>query len=220
MCWIALYSQYSVCLRRSLFELISVLLSGEVALIEPSNKRTANVISVTNVSCMALNRQDFAQLLSNVRNTLLENSAVRTLALRKVKKDHKATKGHVGKRRVTVMDDTNQKNPVLVPGVIHQLVKHMTESLYLSLYARLYRELILRPEVLEQYGEMARSVVATHFTREGAVAAIMQHCRNVGKIDPNDRSAADNSFLCAVLLQKNKLRFDLLLCLLAAMTSC
>ena len=180
-----------------------------MALIEPSNKRTANVISLTNVSCMTLSRQDFTQLLSNVRNTLIENSAVRTLALRKVKKDHRAGKGHIGKRRVTVMDEMNQKNPVLVPGVLRQLVKSMTESLYLCLYSRLYRELVIKPDVVEQYGDTARSVAVMHTNRDAAVAAIMHHCRTIGKLDPNDRSAADNGFMYGVLMQKNKLRFVL-----------
>ncbi|CAE7707505.1 Pkg21D, partial [Symbiodinium microadriaticum] len=170
---------------------------GEVALIEPSNKRTANVISISNVSCMTLSRQDFTQLLSNVRNTLIENSSVRTLALRKVKKDNKVGKGHIGKRRVTVMDEHNQKNAVLVPGVLRLLVKSMTEALYLSLYSRLYRELVLKPDVVEQYGDTARSVAVMHTHRDAAVAAISQHCRTIGKIDPNDRSAADNGFIYA-----------------------
>lgn len=184
---------------------------GEVALIEPSNKRTANVISISSVSCMTLSRQDFTQLLSNVRNTLIENSAVRTLALRKVKKDNKAGKGHIGKRRVTVMDEHNQKNAVLIPGVLRLMLKSMTEALYLSLYSRLYREMVLKPDVVDQYGDIARSVAVMHNHRDGAVTAIAEHARTIGKIDPNDRTAADNSFMYAILMQKNKLRYVLLL---------
>lgn len=176
-------------------------------MIEPSNKRTANVISVTNVSCMTLSRQDFTQLLSNVRNTLIENSAVRTLALRKVKKDNKVGKGHIGKRRVTVMDESNQKNQALIGGFLRLLVKSMTESLYLNLYSRLFRELVLKPDIVEQYGDTARSVAVMHSHRDTGVPAIMQHIRTIGKTDPNDRTAADNGLLYAVLMQKNKLRW-------------
>lgn len=181
-------------------------LTGEVALIEPSNKRTANVVSISTVTCMTLSRNDFTQLLSNVRNTLIENSAVRALALRKVKKETKATKGHIGKRRVTAFDENNQKSYVFVTGFLRKLVKSMTESLYISIYARFYRELILKPETIDLYGDIGRSIPVMHSTRETAVVAIMSHAHTIGKMDPGERSAADNSFIFGLMIQKNKLR--------------
>ena len=51
---------------------------GEVALTEETNKRTANVISLTPITAMTLSRKDFNNLLHNVRSTLVENSYVRT----------------------------------------------------------------------------------------------------------------------------------------------
>lgn len=180
---------------------------GEVALIEPSNKRTANVVSISTVTCMTLSRNDFTQLLSNVRNTLIENSAVRTLALRKVKKETRATKSHIGKRRVTAFDENNQKSYVLATGFLRKLVKSMTESLYISIYARFYRELILKPECVDLYGDIARSIPVMHSTRESAVIAIMNHAHLIGKMDPTERTAADNSFIFGLMVQKNKLRY-------------
>lgn len=190
----------SMCLTRLL---------GEVALIEPSNKRTANVVSISTVTCMTLSRNDFTQLLSNVRNTLIENSAVRTLALRKVKKETRTTKSHIGKRRVTVFDENNQKSYVLATGFLRKLVKSMTESLYISIYARFYRELILKPESVDLYGDIARSIPVMHSTRETAVVAIMNHAHTIGKMDPTERTAADNSFIFGLMVQKNKLRYVL-----------
>lgn len=177
-----------------------------MALIEPSNKRTANVVSISTVTCMTLSRNNFTQLLSNVRNTLIENSAVRTLALRKVKKESKSTKSHIGKRRVTAFDENNQKSYVLVSGFLRKLVKSMTESLYISIYARFYRELILKPEAIESYGDIGRSIPVMHSTRESAVAAIMSHAHTIGKMDPGERSAAENSFIFGLMIQKNKLK--------------
>lgn len=179
---------------------------GEVALIEPSNKRTANVISMSNVTCMALNRTDFTQLLSNVRSTLIENSAVRTLALKKVKKETKSTKSHSEKRRITVYDDNNQKAYVLITTFLKKLVKSMTESLYISMYARFYRDLMLKPESLDLYGDIGRSISVMCTTRESAVSAIMNHAHSISKIDPTERSVAENSFIFGLMVQKNKLK--------------
>jgi hypothetical protein len=155
---------------------------------------------------MTLSRTDFSQLLSNVRNTLLENSAVRTLALRKVKKDSKGVKGHIGKRRVTCLDENNQKNYVLVAGVVRRLIKSMMESLWLSLYSRFYRELLIKSDSADLYGEIARSITVMHPDRESAVVAIMDHAHAIGKLDPGDRTPADNSFIYGIMIQKNKLR--------------
>ncbi len=155
---------------------------------------------------MTLSRTDFTQLLSNVRNTLIENSAVRTLALRKVKKETKSTKSHIGKRRVTVSDENNQKNYVLVAGFLRKLVKSMTESLYISIYARFYRELILKSDSVDLYGDIGRSIPVMYHNRESAVLAIMNHAHSIGKLDPAERSAADNSFIFGLMVQKNKLR--------------
>eukprot|EP00602_Paraphysomonas_sp_CaronLab_P002653 CAMPEP_0185021950 /NCGR_PEP_ID=MMETSP1103-20130426/4648_1 /TAXON_ID=36769 /ORGANISM="Paraphysomonas bandaiensis, Strain Caron Lab Isolate" /LENGTH=852 /DNA_ID=CAMNT_0027553771 /DNA_START=239 /DNA_END=2797 /DNA_ORIENTATION=+ len=178
---------------------------GEVALIEPSNKRTANVISVSTVSCMTLSRRDFTQLLSNVRNSLIENSAVRTLALRKVKKDSRG-RSQIVKRRITGFDDNNQKSFVLVSALFRRLARSMTESLWLSLYSRFYREVTLKPDAIEQYGDVAKAIFVMNSSRDSAVAAIMNQVHSIGRSDPNDRSAAENQFMYGVLVQKNRLR--------------
>lgn len=179
---------------------------GEVALIEQNNKRTANVISATQVSCMTLSRVEFSSLLSNVRNSLLENSTVRSIALRKAKKNITSVKGQIGKRRITVMNDANEKNYLLVPGILRKFMKSMNESLYLSIYARFYRELLLRPNKAELYGDHAKNITVMHAGREAAVQAIMTHVLTVGKQDPNDRDPLDSSFLYGVLMQPNMLR--------------
>lgn len=180
---------------------------GEVALIEQNNKRTANVISATQVSCMTLSRVEFSSLLSNVRNSLLENSTVRSIALRKAKKNiTSSVKGQIGKRRITVMNDANEKNYLLVPGILRKFMKSMNESLYLSIYARFYRELLLRPNKAELYGDHAKNITVMHAGRESAVQAIMTHVLTVGKQDPNDRDPLDSSFLYGVLMQPNMLR--------------
>ena len=179
---------------------------GEVALIEQNNKRTANVISATQVSCMTLSRVEFTSLLANVRNSLLENSTVRSIALRKAKKNIASVKGQIGKRRITVMTESNDKNYLLVPGILRKFIKSMNESLYLSIYARFYRELVLRPGKTELYGDHAKSVTVMHSNRECAVHAIMSQVLSTGRQDPNERDPMDSSFLYGVLMQPNMLR--------------
>lgn len=179
---------------------------GEVALIEQNNKRTANVISATQVSCMTLSRAEFSSLLSNVRNSLLENSTVRSIALRKAKKNITSVKGQIGKRRITVLNDSNDKNYLLVPGILRKFMKSMNESLYLSIYARFYRDLVLRPNKTDLYGDHAKNITLMHSGRESAVQAIMTHVLAVGKQDPNDRDPSDSSFIYGVMMQPNMLR--------------
>lgn len=176
---------------------------GEVALIEPSNKRTADVISLSAVTCMTLSRADFTNLLSNVRNSLMENSLLRSLALRKLKKE---SKGKTGKRRISILGENNQKSDILVPEYIKRLLRAMTESLYVSLYARMYREMLLKPDSAEQYGELAKAVMIMHHSRESAVNAIMTQIQAIGKTDPNERTTAEHNFMYGLLMQKNALR--------------
>lgn len=179
---------------------------GEVALIEPNNKRTANVISMTQVSCMTLSRIEFSSLLANVRNSLLEDSTIRSIALRKAKKNITSTKGQIGKRRITVMNESNDKNYLLVPGMLRKFIKSMNESLYLSIYSRFYRELILRPHKAELYGDHAKNIPIMFSSRESAVQAIMNIILAVGRQDANEREPADSSLLYGVLMQPNMLR--------------
>lgn len=177
--------------------------TGEVALIEASNRRTANVISIQDVTCMTLSRADFNSLLANVHNTLVENSLVRSLQVRK-KKETKAGRG--GKRRLTALGDNNELNDLLVPDFIKKFIKSMVDSLYLSLYGRLFREIVIYPDVLEIYGDTARGVSVMCTSRETAVISIMNHVQAIGKIDPALRSPADNGLLFGVLNQKNNLK--------------
>lgn len=66
---------------------------GEVALIDASSRRTANVAAISDATCMTLSRGDFNRLLRAVKGVLMEQSAMRSLMLRKLKRvsdDHRA----------------------------------------------------------------------------------------------------------------------------------
>lgn len=62
---------------------------GEVALIEVSGKRTANVVAFDEVSCMTLSKADFGYLLKGVRGAMVQTHKIRNItdqqALGKIK---------------------------------------------------------------------------------------------------------------------------------------
>lgn len=132
----------------------------------------------------------------------MENSLVRSLVRKK--KENRTGRG--GKRRLTTLGDNNEVNEILIPDFLKRLMKSMVESLYLSLYARLYREMLLAPECTESYGDIAHAIVIMNHSRESAVTAIMNHVQTCGKLDPNERSPAENGIIFAVLNQKSALK--------------
>lgn len=152
---------------------------------------------------MTLSRVDFTELLDSVRSSLVENSAMRSLAAKKVKKD---LRGMTTKRRISMMDDNNVRNMLHMSGYLKRLFRFMTDSLYCSLYTHMYREMILRPTCVEQYGSTAKSILIMHNNREAAVHDIMSQAIRISKIDPSERTSSDHAYMFGILAQKNKLR--------------
>ena len=52
---------------------------GEVALFDPSNKRSANVIAFDKVKCMTLTKADFGFLLKGVRSVMVQVQKTRII---------------------------------------------------------------------------------------------------------------------------------------------
>lgn len=90
-------------------------------------------------------------------------------------------------------------------SLLRRFGKFVTESLWNSLYSRLYREMLLDPLKAQLYGRLAASVMK-YDNRRDAVESARKQAFRVLLADPMDRSEQENSFVYGVLSQRNQLR--------------
>ncbi len=143
---------------------------GEIALMDLSNKRTANVISGESVSCLTLKRHEFNLLLKSLKIQLLERSALKKRSLPpgtqvKVVADAKALELSK-KRRITGFSLYSQRDDLRIPSLLKLLSKFMVEALWNSLYGRMFREMLLDPTKAVAYGPLATAIMDRNQDRQ------------------------------------------------------
>ena len=218
------------------YRFIDVL--GEAALLDPCNKRTANVVAFDKVKCMTLTKADFAFLLKGVRSVLLQIQKTRIItdqqALGKSKGGRCVSGGGGGgvavltaygsenlkkesnslitkidnsmNRRISMMNSKGFRVESRVPTVISRLGRFFSESLYLSLYSRMYRDMLINEIKTIEFGEKAAKVMRENSEYETAVEAIRKEVRIILEKEPSFRSAEENLFISGLLRQKNGIR--------------
>ena len=62
-------------------------------------------------------------------------------------------------RRVTALNNKGGRHEIKIPNLINRLGKFMSESLYLSLYGRMYRDMLINEIKLMEYGEKAAKIM-------------------------------------------------------------
>ena len=176
---------------------------GEVALIEASCKRTANVISEGHVSCMTLARNEFHTLMKGLQNVLLEHQAVRGAAQKKKVVQHQ-------RRRISAFDPTGRKHDGRALNLFKRLGKFMSESLWNSLYSRMYRMMILEPEkYVDEAGPHAKLLMLRHPLTADAVDAIAEKTKMILETAVTARSKEDNAFTIGLMRVKSLFRLKL-----------
>lgn len=164
-----------------------------MALIDISGKRAANVFAMNNVSCMTLSRVEFTNLLATLRTALVDfpNRA----------KKNNARGINFIKRRITTIDDANMRSPTLIPGFVHKMCRFMMDGLWCSLYFRLYRHMVIRPDHNDKYGEIVSHIVQNAPGRSQGVQAIIDKVLEVGRGDPNRRVPGEHKIIYGLLAQ-------------------
>lgn len=182
---------------------------GEVALIESSNRRTANVISVDSVSCLTLSRNDFNRLLKNLKVKLLEHQAIRSNNEQQdTQTSIKQATTLASKRRISGYNTIGQRDEVRISTLLRRLCTFMTESLWNSLYSRMYRDVLLDSSKLTEYGKVVQQLMKSSSTetRFETVTNIAEAAGRILESDPARRTQAEHAFVLGLLKQRNHLK--------------
>ena len=92
-------------------------IEGEIALMDVTGKRAANVLALSHVHTMTLSRAEFSNLLQTLRTALID------FPDRKTKNTARGI--NFIKRRMTTIDSNNLRNMSLIPGFIHKMCRFM-----------------------------------------------------------------------------------------------
>ncbi len=177
---------------------------GEVALIETSNRRTANVISIDSVSCLTLSRNEFNRLLKQLKVKILEHQATRgASAQAQEQQEVKQLNTLSRKRRISGFNTHGQRDELRIASLLKRFSRFATEALWNSLYSRMYREMVLDPSKVNDYGKFATFVMRSNDNRYAAVKAINEQAIRILETDPSRRTAADHSFIIGLMKQRN-----------------
>lgn len=201
---------------------------------DPYNRRTANVVAFDKVKCMTLTKADFGFLLKGVRSVLVQIQKMRIItdqqALGKTKlsagrggssgiianntieNSKKESNNLFGKndnsinRRISMMSNKGFRIESRVPTIINRLGKFLSESLYLSLYSRMYKDMLINEMKVIEFGEIAGKIMRENNEYIKAVNAIRKQVRMILEKEPSFRSTEENLFISGLLTQKNGLR--------------
>lgn len=185
---------------------------GEVAMLDRTKTASANVTTVSSVTLMMIGHAEFETQMRAVKSTLMQISAGRQRSNNdystRVTKQKKDTKNEmeVTKRRMSSMDEDGNVDPGLSEGLVRRFTRFMVESLWCSLYFRLYREMLIKPSKVIECGDSASQIMYSCSDRETAVAAIRTKICEILQAEPFRRSPSDHNLIIGLLHLKNKLK--------------
>lgn len=184
---------------------------GEVALIEKSNKRIANVISTSAVCCLVMNRADFNRLLKHMKVRLMEFTIMNRMNA--IKPPEKPGGGKddsihnlITKRRISSFNSQGGRDEVGANTLLRRLSKFMVESLWNSLYSRMFREMSIDATRVAAYGSKASVIMSNDLDRVASVSLIRDLTLQILSLDSSKRSSADHLFICGLMHQRNNLK--------------
>lgn len=180
---------------------------GEIALLANSNKSTANVVARDVVSCMALGKTDFHLLLHSIEEDIKRSNELKGIKHQEdfasastAKKEANAVMHRqlFYRRRITGVDIHNCRSENRIDSILRRMAKYMVESLWNSMYSRMYRHLLLlqgmHPEALAHFGsyavEIMNECVALH--RLEGVLKIQEKCRQILSLTTSERAVPVN----------------------------
>ncbi len=113
------------------------------------------------------------------------------------------------KRRVSGYNTHGQRDDIRISTMLKRFAKFTTESLWNSLYSRMYREMLLDPTKAIEYGKLATIIMRSNDTRTTALQSIALQATRILEMDCPRRSVADNTFVMGLLRQRNSLKDNL-----------
>lgn len=171
-------------------------LTGELALVDGKNLRHANVIAKTDVTCMTLTRALFNELFKNNRELFLGG---------KFFKDKRVSL-EAQKRRISCFDRNGEKCPRHMANFLKRISRFSTEALWNSMYARLYREIILNEKKRLVYGDIAARIVDSKISRDSAVIQMRKIIEEASAKEADQRTPGEHSLIFGLMSQSNVFR--------------
>ena len=185
-----------------------------------STKRPCNVIAKTAVTCVVLSSADFSFVVSQSADSVLEDSMSSSTVLSTNNTSSTMSKideknllaqninklKNLNRRRITVYDNNGQPSSQRAGSIMRRFAKFTTEALFINLYARYYRELKIRPDKFEFYGQLASNIMSRNMTKRRAVDEIRYQTRRALDTDKSRRTPADIAFISGLISQRNALK--------------
>ena len=144
---------------------------------------------------MVLSRSTFEDMFQNIKTAIMQYSLSNAKGRKDVKQQAKASE-------LRCLTTQRFPNPTVYIGSV---TRFMRDSLYFSLYGRLYRDLLLHPAKAHEIGDTSSLLTDSETTRAQAVASLRSCCMGILKKDPLNRSASDHRLVISLLRQKNEL---------------
>ena len=179
---------------------------GELSLIDSSSKRSANIKTLSAVTCLSLTRAEFQQLIlsDNSNKQLFENR--RTSYSRK-KKEETSTKAIMSKlRRITAFDLFNVKHSIKADNLFPRFGKFIAESLWLNMFHVVYRSIQLNTSKLQEAGDIVLNLKESNPTRDGFISGFQTELNRILTLLHTSRTSAECDLIMSVMNQRNSLK--------------
>jgi hypothetical protein len=168
------------------------------------------VIAVDEVVCKTLTKAEFGFLLKGIKGTLMNRKRMRSISDQQALGRKKlSTKGDSEKedlkRRITTVQKDGFRDTEKAKTFLRRMLRFMTESMFINIYRRMYREMLIVEKKSFEYGDIAIKIMTDHSEDpEAAVAAIRKNVMNILGKEPDFRSQIENRFIAGLMHQKNE----------------
>ena len=183
---------------------------GESALGTVVGRRNASIMAIETVGCLVLSRSDFLQFLEKM-NYCVSPDNLLVPGTWKIETDKGLAQNSylARKRRISALGTHGQKDSNRALTLLRRYSMFAVQSLWNSLYARLYRDLLVRKEKVAEYGRLAHILMRNSEDRIETVQNIRKFVSKITKKTPDKRTPHDHKFIYGLLSQRNYLRDNL-----------
>lgn len=167
---------------------------GEQSLKDKSYRRPHNVIAIEPVSCLTLNRSDFTSFIKihKVKSIL----GIESQGKFKINALY-------SKRRISIINTHGLVDESRSINIFRRFSKFATESLWLSLYSRLFRRVTMDPSKLKDYGSIVTEVINSCTNRFEAISAIRRKAIIASNKDWFKKTDGESCLTYALFSQRN-----------------
>ena len=176
----------------------------EMALLDHAHVRSFNAISVDDLYCFVLSRNNFDLLMKSYNGGTMNKSIFEGLHHKESKQNGPNAYLRAKYRRVSAFDIENRKSSERSRRYLKTMCTFMAESLWISMYWRMFRSLSINTSLQIKYGSQATEVMRQNYDKNLAVKSIALLAKHILLRKPSERSNSDLQFIAGLLQQKNE----------------